>query len=111
MDGMVRAAIAILRTKQPLSEAFRKEVAAMLEDQADAVDYWNSDARRLSGCLIAIHQASENATIGALKSVAYDSALNCISEGVARFQIERRSVREISLRNEEAERQADAREA
>lgn len=71
----------------------------------------NAEARRLSGCLIAIHKAPETATIGALKSVAYDAALNCISSDVAEFQIERRSANEIAARNEQAEREADAREA
>lgn len=90
-DGMVRAALAILRTKRPLSEEFREQVAVLMEGQQEAVSYWSSHARRLSGCLIAIHEAPETATINALKSVAYDAALNCISQGVAEHQIERRS--------------------
>jgi hypothetical protein len=110
-DRMVRAAIAILRAKQPLSEDFREQVAVLIEEQREAVFYWNSDARRLSGCLIAIHQAPETATINALKSVAYDAALNCISQRVAQFQIERRSLEEVAKRNADAEREADAREA
>lgn len=90
-------------------EAVPELIAEVERLQAER-DYWNADARRMSACLLAIHQAPESATIAALKSVAYDASLNCITEDVAEFQIIRRSANEVAARNAEAEREADARE-
>lgn len=52
---------------------------------------WNAESRRLSSGLLAIHAAPASATTAALKSVAYDIALNCIDAETSAFQIERRS--------------------
>lgn len=73
-----------------LLEANNREVERRRQAEAER-DEWNRDARRLSGGLCAIHGAPANATVGALKSVAYDIALNCIEPETARFQIEKRS--------------------
>lgn len=90
---------------ETLREALR---LAIIENAALVVG--RNEERRLSACLIAIHKAPDTATIGALKSVAYDAALNCITPDVAEYQIEKRSEDEIAARNEQAEREADARE-
>jgi hypothetical protein len=54
-------------------------------------DYWHADAERLSAGLIAISNAPADALPSALRSVAYDVALNCMDAETATFQIRRRS--------------------
>jgi hypothetical protein len=54
---------------------------------------WNAESLRLSSCLLKIH-AAKTASADALRSVAYDAALNCITPDVAEFQCERRTVLE-----------------
>jgi hypothetical protein len=68
-----------------------KTIAALTaaEQAGDDID-WNADARRLSGCLLAIHGA-KTASASALRSVAYDAALNCIMPDVAEFQCDHRT--------------------
>lgn len=54
-------------------------------------DYWNAEARRLSGGLLAINAAATSVPAEVLRGIAYDVALNCIKPDVAEFQIERRA--------------------
>lgn len=54
-------------------------------------DQWNADARRLSGGLLAIRNAPEDAPSEVLRGVAYDIAMNCLDPDTAAFQIERRA--------------------
>ena len=50
-----------------------------------------AEIERLSGCLLAIHRAN-HASASALRSVAYDAALNCITPDVAEFQCGARTI-------------------
>lgn len=51
-----------------------------------------SQENRLSNCLIAIAQAGPKVTAKAMRTVAYDAALNLITPDIAEHQLEARSV-------------------
>lgn len=109
-DG-IRRARRVLATWDTPTHMDLEDLATAVKQRVSELERFAEDAKRLSACLIAIHDAPDDATIGAIKSVAYDAALNCITANVAEYQIERRSANEIAERNERAEREADAREA
>jgi hypothetical protein len=109
-DG-IRRARRVLATWDTPTGMDLETLATAVKKRISDLEWFADDAKRLSGCLIAIHDAPDDATVNALKSVAYDAALNCITPDVAEYQIEKRSEDEIAARNEQAERAADAREA
>lgn len=69
----------------------------------EALEKENQDARRLSGCLIAIHEAGDDVPSSVLQSIAYDGALNCMDAETAAFQIKRRAA--LAAPEEEEERE------
>lgn len=65
--------------------------ADTIERLQDDLKFWNADARRLSGGLIAIREAPDEVPADVLRGIAYDIALNCITPDVAAYQIKRRA--------------------
>jgi hypothetical protein len=62
-------------------------LASALEHLSAECEFWNADARKLSGGLLAIHGAAETVPASVLRGIAYDVALNCMDPQTAHSQI------------------------
>jgi len=71
-------------------DPYADKVIAALEEAFD-LSWTHAEQKRLSGCLIAINEADPAVPSSVLMGIAYDSALNCITPDIARYQIERRT--------------------
>lgn len=91
VEGLTEWADQIDRRLGPISGRDADALARLLRATAERMTQISDDCRNLSGGLLAIHGASDEATVAALKSVAYDIAMNCLSPETAAYQIERRS--------------------
>lgn len=73
-----------------------REVQAMLarsvNEKLGRIATLEAEIKRLSGGLIAIHEASPDVPASVLRGIAYDIALNCIDPETARYQITRRAL-------------------